>query len=90
MHNDNCTLHLTFTNTAVDNKVAGDYCCNVLTHVFVVGDLKFYAQMLGRENMSLSWCIWCLLSLSEWKLSESDRYTHGIPAELDRNGALKD
>jgi hypothetical protein len=42
--------------------------CNVSTRVFVVGDLKFYAQMLGRNNMSGSWCMWCTMAPHEWKL----------------------
>ena len=35
----NGKLHLTFTNTAVDNQVAGDYSYAVPIHVFVVEDL---------------------------------------------------
>ena len=34
----------------------------------MVGDLKFYAQMLGRTNMSGNWCMWCLTAPHEWKL----------------------
>jgi len=41
--------------------------CNVPTRMFCVGDLKFYAQMLGRDNMSASWCMWCLLGPNDWK-----------------------
>jgi hypothetical protein len=41
--------------------------CNVSTRIVVVGDLKFYAQLLGTENMSSSWCMWCTLHPSEWK-----------------------
>jgi len=33
----------------------------------VVGDLKFYAQLMGRENMSSSWCMWCTSHPSDWK-----------------------
>ena len=32
--------------------------CNVPKWMFGVGDLKFYAQMLGQDNMSGSWCMW--------------------------------
>ena len=42
--------------------------CNALTRVFCVGDLKFYLQMLGRDNMHGSWCMWCSLLPSDWKL----------------------
>jgi hypothetical protein len=41
--------------------------CNVNTRVLVVGDLKFYAQLMGRENMSSSWCMWCTSHPSDWK-----------------------
>jgi len=41
--------------------------CNVSTRIVVVGDLKFYAQLLGRENMSSSWFMWCTSHPSEWK-----------------------
>ena len=41
--------------------------CDVPTRMFCVGDLKFYAQMLGRDNMSGSWCMWCRMAPSEWK-----------------------
>jgi len=52
--------------------------CNVSTRIVVVGDLKFYAQLLGRENMSSSWCMWCTSHPSEWKhhpLPPSDLWT---------------
>jgi hypothetical protein len=32
--------------------------CNVPITIVVVGDLKFYAQLLGGEKMSGSWCMW--------------------------------
>ena len=41
--------------------------CNVPTRLVLVGDLKFYAQMSGRDGMSSSWCMWCQLHPSEWK-----------------------
>jgi hypothetical protein len=40
--------------------------CSVPTTIVVVGDLKFYAQLLGRENMSGSWCMWCDSHPSQW------------------------
>jgi hypothetical protein len=40
---------------------------NVLCLILVVGDLKYYTQLLGRENMSSSWCIWCQSHPSNWK-----------------------
>jgi hypothetical protein len=38
--------------------------------MFMVGDLKFHAQMLGRNNMSTSWCMWCQLVPHEWKIQQ--------------------
>ena len=40
---------------------------NVNTRVFVVGDLKFYAHVLGRENMSSFWCMWCDAHPNTWQ-----------------------
>ncbi len=45
---------------------AADTICDVNTRVLVVGDLKFYAQILGRENMSSYWCMWCNTHPSTW------------------------
>jgi hypothetical protein len=47
--------------------------CNVPIRIFMAGDLKFYAQMLGRNNMSCSWCIWCQLAPNEWKILCNER-----------------
>ena len=35
--------------------------------IFVSGDLKFYASILGRDNMSSYWCMWCTLGKNQWK-----------------------
>ncbi len=40
--------------------------CTVPNHLLIVGALKFFAQMLGRENMSGSWCMWCRFHPSQW------------------------
>jgi len=45
---------------------AADSIRDVNTLVLVVGDLKFYAQILGRENMSSFWCMWCNTHPSTW------------------------
>jgi hypothetical protein len=59
-----------FQLSFIEPEIEGEreQLCNVATHLFVVGDLKFYAQMLGRTNMSGSWCMWCLMAPHEWKL----------------------
>jgi len=36
--------------------------CDVSIRLFFTGDLKFYTQMLGRNIMSGSWCMWCLMA----------------------------
>ena len=41
--------------------------CDVPTTLVVVGDLKFYSQVLGKENMSSCWCCWCTTHPSQWK-----------------------
>jgi hypothetical protein len=41
--------------------------CDVNNRVLVVGDLKFYAQILGRENTSSFWCMWCNAHPNTWK-----------------------
>jgi hypothetical protein len=75
--------------------------CDVPTHLVVVGDLKFYVQILGRENMSVSWCIWCQRHPSDWPFlctmenrnREDETWTiFKIKDYLDRikTGALKE
>ncbi len=34
----------------------------------VTGDLAFLSTVLGNENMSGHWCIWCQLSPTEWSI----------------------
>ena len=61
-----------------DNITGFNILCSVKCQVLVVGDLKFYAQLLGRENMSSSWCMWCTAHPSDWKyhpIPTADRWT---------------
>ena len=61
-----------------DNITGFNILCSVRCQVLVVGDLKFYAQLLGRENMSSSWCMWCTAHPSDWKyhpIPTADRWT---------------
>jgi hypothetical protein len=54
-------------NLSVDfSSGTEDSICSVKSRVLVVGDLKFYAQILGRENMSSFWCMWCKAHPSTW------------------------
>jgi hypothetical protein len=35
-------------------------------HILIVRDLKFYAQILGRDSMSSFWCMWCKVHPNTW------------------------
>ncbi len=48
-----------------------DSICNVNSRVLVVGDLKFYAQILGCENMSSFWCMWHDAHPTTWQNLDS-------------------
>jgi hypothetical protein len=63
--------------------------CNMTTRLFVVGDLKFYAQMLGRDNMSGSWCMWCLMVPNEWNKEEDIPLEHREEWTIDKLEAYK-
>jgi hypothetical protein len=67
-------LTLSFSN--VDNS---SLICDCPAEVFLVGDLKFYAQMAG---MSSYWCMWCTLHPSEWKTYKENQAS--IPEEGQR------
>jgi hypothetical protein len=60
--NDN-ELKLSFENSLADHEKV----CDVPTRLFINGDLKYFAQMLGCEGMSTSWCMWCQIHPSQWK-----------------------
>jgi hypothetical protein len=42
----------------------------------IAGDLSFFATILGKENMSGSWCTRCMLSKAQWNDSAH------LPGEL--------
>jgi len=92
-------LTLSFSN--VDNSSL--LYCDCPIEVFLVGDLKFYAQMGGREGMSSYWCIWCTLHPSEWKnykenqgsIAQEDQLPwtvdlHNETLQMIRSGQLKE
>jgi len=62
---DECDIHGT----------ARDHLCDAEIHLFVVGDLNFYSQMLGSDNMSGSWCMWCQMAPNQWNRED------GVPLE---------
>jgi hypothetical protein len=41
--------------------------CHAPINIFVHGDLKFFAQVLGQNGMSSSWCMYCNLHPNQWK-----------------------
>ncbi len=47
-------LSLSFNNNEEDEAQVQ---INVPIHLYINGDHKFFAQMLGRDGMSTSWCI---------------------------------
>lgn len=51
---DNNNLELLFNSTPVP------------IHLFINGNLKYFAQILGREGMSSNWCMWCRYHLNDW------------------------
>ena len=40
--------------------------------LFLTGDLAFYAAVLGKVNMSGTWCTWCNLRNVEWERKDHD------------------
>ena len=57
-------LQLSFDGNVANN---GDAKVNVPVHLFINGDLKYFAQMLGRDGMSSCWCMYCKAHPNEWK-----------------------
>ena len=57
--------------------------CSIPLCLFVSGDLKFYSQILGHENMKGCWWIWCKFAPYQWKLPASEQeMTHGLLMHL--------
>ncbi len=46
--------------------IPSNFIVNCSANLFLVGNLKFYTQMSGREGMSSYWCMLCQLHPSEW------------------------
>jgi hypothetical protein len=70
---DNGCMSLSFTPD--DNKAA---ICNGPIYLYINGDMKFFAQMLGWEGMSTSWCMYCQEHPNGWKGLQS------VPEALSR------
>jgi hypothetical protein len=57
-----------------NNKINLSFCtneqeaiCDVPIHLYVDGDIKYFVQMLGREGMSTSCCMYCQTHPNDWK-----------------------
>jgi len=74
-------LLLLFSNWDVTEN--NERLCDVPICLFVTGDLKFYAQMLGHDNMSGRWCVCCLKALHEWNKQDDE-----IPQNLAEDWAI--
>jgi hypothetical protein len=60
--NEDRQLNLSFSHSLSKNLTI----CDVPNWLFISGDLKYFVQMLGREGMSTSWCMWCEAHPSQW------------------------
>ncbi len=56
-------LELSFHDEPNNNRQAH---YNVPVSIFINGDLKFLAQILGRDGMSTSWCMYCKVHPKDW------------------------
>jgi hypothetical protein len=56
-------LELSFHEEPNNNRQAH---YNVPVSIFINGDLKFFAQILGRDGMSTSWCMYCKVHPKDW------------------------
>jgi hypothetical protein len=57
------TVKFSLSNTTSSSSLH----CSCPLQVYLVGDLKFNAQMSGKQDMSSYWCMWCMLHPSEWR-----------------------
>jgi hypothetical protein len=51
--------------SSLDVSENDEHLCNVSICLFVTGNLKFYSHMLCHDNISGSWCMWCLMAPNE-------------------------
>ncbi len=64
------TFHLSqdIGRLSVNYEHDGDEAiCSIPMRLFKVGDLKYYMQMLERDGISSSWCVWCMSHPSYWR-----------------------
>ncbi len=68
-------MEVSFSSLGMPSNLIVDCPINL----YLVGDLKFYAQMSGREGMSSYWCMWCQLHPSEWRTFQKN--SSAVPEE---------
>ena len=70
----------------------GDYHVIPRLEIFNVGDLKWLAMLLGMEDMSNIWCIYCFLRKLQWmqiRHERSELRTMARQIELANDPSLK-
>jgi hypothetical protein len=60
--NEDRQLNLLFSHSLSENLTI----CDVSNRLFINGDFKYFVQMLGREGLSTSWCMWCEAHPNQW------------------------
>jgi hypothetical protein len=71
-------LELSFSANTRDAESVVD---DVPLHLHVHGVLKIFAQVLGRNGMSSSWCMWCKKHPSEWRSLYQERNEMNIEVQ---------
>jgi hypothetical protein len=61
----------------------GENKCNVPCELFINGDIKYFAQLLGHDWMSSFWCMWCQSHPSNWKHNRSNKNLWTIDLQKD-------
>jgi hypothetical protein len=59
----------------INDTASSEHLCDAAICLFVVGNLKFYAQMLGHDNMSGCQCRWCQMAPNQWNRED------GVPLD---------
>jgi hypothetical protein len=61
------------TDGAINHEAVKESIPNPKIHLiiphfrlFVMGDLAYYADAIGKNGSSRHWCVWCMLQHPEW------------------------
>ena len=73
--NDNNEIECCFSTQHVNEPAT-----SLKATMYVVGDLAFYAMVLGKEGMSGNWCHLCMLNAKEFEdlAKDGDEYTYAL------------